>query len=106
MRGWVPGPCDHQTCVFCRLFVFFQAEDGIRDYKVTGVQTCALPISILSRAANFPLFGTKPPARSFVHARLTFSRISLALAVQRYGLGLRLCSSMYSRMACCNSATL
>ena len=24
---------------------FFQAEDGIRDYDVTGVQTCALPIS-------------------------------------------------------------
>src|SRR5256885_10579568 len=29
--------------VYC--FFFFQAEDGIRDYKVTGVQTCALPIS-------------------------------------------------------------
>src|SRR5205807_5271646 len=29
---------------------FFQAEDGIRDYKVTGVQTCALPIWI--RAMN------------------------------------------------------
>src|SRR6266446_7949262 len=29
-----------------RLFFFFQAEDGIRDYKVTGVQTCALPISV------------------------------------------------------------
>src|SRR5256885_3706592 len=28
-----------------RRFFFFQAEDGIRDYKVTGVQTCALPIS-------------------------------------------------------------
>src|SRR5256885_3922790 len=28
--------------MFC---FFFQAEDGIRDYKVTGVQTCALPIS-------------------------------------------------------------
>src|SRR3989454_389927 len=28
-------------------FFFFQAEDGIRDYKVTGVQTCALPISPL-----------------------------------------------------------
>src|SRR5256885_8688620 len=27
------------------VFFFFQAEDGIRDYKVTGVQTCALPIS-------------------------------------------------------------
>src|SRR5256885_5469652 len=30
------------TCVF----FFFQAEDGIRDYKVTGVQTCALPILV------------------------------------------------------------
>src|SRR5574343_631443 len=29
------------------LFFFFQAEDGIRDRDVTGVQTCALPISIL-----------------------------------------------------------
>src|SRR3989454_7596182 len=28
-------------------FFFFQAEDGIRDYKVTGVQTCALPILVL-----------------------------------------------------------
>src|SRR5688500_20060162 len=28
-------------------FFFFQAEDGIRDYKVTGVQTCALPICLL-----------------------------------------------------------
>src|SRR5256885_11093777 len=26
---------------------FFQAEDGIRDYKVTGVQTCALPIYLV-----------------------------------------------------------
>src|SRR5256885_10640710 len=30
---------------------FFQAEDGIRDYKVTGVQTCALPIYISPIAA-------------------------------------------------------
>src|SRR5205807_3802209 len=29
---------------FSSFFFFFQAEDGIRDYKVTGVQTCALPI--------------------------------------------------------------
>src|SRR2546426_1658190 len=34
----------------CIYFFFFQAEDGIRDYKVTGVQTCALPIS--DRAAR------------------------------------------------------
>src|SRR2546426_9011604 len=38
-------------------FFFFQAEDGIRDYKVTGVQTCALPI--LHR--RLP---SKDPARS------------------------------------------
>src|SRR2546430_6728111 len=29
------------------VFFFFQAEDGIRDLTVTGVQTCALPICIL-----------------------------------------------------------
>src|SRR2546430_17604313 len=28
------------------VFFFFQAEDGIRDLTVTGVQTCALPISV------------------------------------------------------------
>src|SRR5688572_33342276 len=33
-------------------FFFFQAEDGIRDLTVTGVQTCALPISrLLSRSS-------------------------------------------------------
>src|SRR6267143_6071009 len=32
-------------------FFFFQAEDGIRDGTVTGVQTCALPISAGSAAA-------------------------------------------------------
>src|SRR5256885_12672598 len=37
-------------------FFFFQAEDGIRDYKVTGVQTCALPI--LSRAAAAASFSS------------------------------------------------
>src|SRR5438093_10185097 len=30
------------------LFLFFQAEDGIRDWSVTGVQTCALPISVVT----------------------------------------------------------
>src|SRR5256885_9133401 len=33
---------------------FVQAEDGIRDYKVTGVQTCALPISIGDPGAAGP----------------------------------------------------
>src|SRR5215467_4818929 len=41
------------------LLFFFQAEDGIRDYKVTGVQTCALPISGgLIRASMPPVAGS------------------------------------------------
>ena len=32
---------------FFFFFFFFQAEDGIRDDLVTGVQTCALPISVI-----------------------------------------------------------
>src|SRR5688500_20237015 len=32
------------ACMF-KVFICIQAEDGKRDYKVTGVQTCALPIS-------------------------------------------------------------
>src|SRR2546430_12844049 len=33
------------SCAIRVSFFFFQAEDGIRDLTVTGVQTCALPIS-------------------------------------------------------------
>src|SRR2546429_5647850 len=32
---------------YTRVFFFFQAEDGIRDVAVTGVQTCALPICFI-----------------------------------------------------------
>src|SRR5258708_21167614 len=48
------------TCVLF-FFFFFQAEDGIRDDLVTGVQTCALPIFFSShlRCACFPSI---PPA--------------------------------------------
>src|SRR5580704_12658286 len=38
--------------IVCFIFFFFQAEDGIRDGRVTGVQTCALPISDLSRCSD------------------------------------------------------
>src|SRR5688572_31142702 len=34
------------------ILFFFQAEDGIRDLTVTGVQTCALPISKVASQAN------------------------------------------------------
>src|SRR6266540_6801477 len=36
--------------MLCVVFFFFQAEDGIRDRDVTGVQTCALPIWLSTRA--------------------------------------------------------
>src|SRR2546425_9628222 len=42
-------------------FFFFQAEDGIRDKLVTGVQTCALPI--LARPARVDRLGAAPRAR-------------------------------------------
>src|SRR5690625_7860637 len=38
--------------MFC--FFFFQAEDGIRDGHVTGVQTCALPISSGASSSSSP----------------------------------------------------
>src|SRR5258708_29543940 len=37
---------------YCLFFFFFQAEDGIRDDLVTGVQTCALPISHLGNSRH------------------------------------------------------
>src|SRR3712207_3903484 len=42
----------------CNCFFFFQAEDGIRDIGVTGVQTCALPIS-KDFIETFPIAGTR-----------------------------------------------
>src|SRR5205085_9331928 len=69
------------------LFFFFQAEDGIRDLTVTGVQTCALPISWPSLLGNtekspwstrrivFPFFSTSSnvmPSFSVTRARLGF----------------------------------
>src|SRR3712207_7005650 len=47
------------------VFFFFQAEDGIRDIGVTGVQTCALPIC--------------PPARRFWGAMTKVSQIVEAI---------------------------
>src|SRR2546426_4733478 len=44
------------------LFFFFQAEDGIRDYKVTGVQTCALPICPTTQSAPAGSAVGSPPS--------------------------------------------
>src|SRR5256885_6862323 len=63
---------------------FFQAEDGIRDYKVTGVQTCALPISAshgrLRRQLSLPAGAEPARARSRRGARLPERRARRARA--------------------------
>src|SRR5215211_9273393 len=55
-------------------FFFFQAEDGIRDHCVTGVQTCALPIFGAERARALGMRGDRdcpaPPAVGARAARL------------------------------------
>src|SRR2546427_6958865 len=58
-----PGLCG--TSVARIVFFFFQAEDGIRDLTVTGVQTCALPISLVRPLTLAALLGAgwnTPPA--------------------------------------------
>src|SRR5690554_7097084 len=46
-------------------FFFFQAEDGIRDADVTGVQTCALPISLLRTRFTQPTRSLGPLVVSY-----------------------------------------
>src|SRR5690348_17450816 len=55
---------------------FFQAEDGIRDGRVTGVQTCALPISG-TRKRKRPSCGTRFSAMSSSAMTLMRDRIEL-----------------------------
>src|SRR5215469_23468 len=82
-------------------FFFFQAEDGIRDLYVTGVQTCALPISAMlgahlliagpaeavvtaiavryAQAAGLPLYGADTPLSGGKRRLETFWAVLLAL---------------------------
>src|SRR5207244_7643103 len=48
------------TVVFSCFFFFFQAEDGIRDDLVTGVQTCALPIYAIAAALTILFLAVDP----------------------------------------------
>src|SRR5256885_7562853 len=64
----------------CLVFFFFQAEDGIRDYKVTGVQTCALPISAVTLNCGNGHRGPPRPLRGFSQpAPLTAGRPPIRL---------------------------
>src|SRR2546427_2108696 len=56
----------HSALQYFYFFFFFQAEDGIRDLTVTGVQTCALPISSLSSTTRNPKSPSRVRSRSKV----------------------------------------
>src|SRR5207247_7015474 len=68
---------------------FFQAEDGIRDPLVTGVQTCALPI--FSSASRPPLSGrcvtSNPPFASHDAAPVCLRRLYPLIRVTRLTIG-------------------
>src|SRR5260370_13900699 len=94
LRQSVEKPCVSAAAGFLCLFVvvclwsfffFFQAEDGIRDSSVTGVQTCALPIlegrlhcawCVLAQAPTRPGSGTPQPCRWY-HGACTVLLLSL-----------------------------
>src|SRR5690606_40062209 len=73
-------------------FFFFQAEDGIRDFHVTGVQTCALPICVqaasrvmASKASPRPASRTssRDTVGSSASSRRTTASASLATRCRR-----------------------
>src|SRR2546427_8983034 len=63
--------------IFSFFFFFFQAEDGIRDLTVTGVQTCALPISRLEPVGRLARRGPELALRADVAARRLWAALSL-----------------------------
>src|SRR5215216_4727259 len=80
--------------MFC--FFFFQAEDGIRDDLVTGVQTCALPIALIwsalrlgrhgatvaiTVAACFAIWETTREIGPFAYESVTYSVLSTQLYI-------------------------
>src|SRR5205085_3496433 len=65
-----------------RNFFFFQAEDGIRDLTVTGVQTCALPISMTYKCWQGP---TRPVSNGGTVVRLVLQSNEDAPAHARDG---------------------
>src|SRR5688572_32357530 len=82
--------CYYLMCLsFYFFFFFFQAEDGIRDLTVTGVQTCALPISGRPE---------QPRTRTYAEVKRTATGgtrrgrdRSLTSVVERWGVNSTLC---------------
>src|SRR5438552_13558613 len=69
-------------------FFFFQAEDGIRDDLVTGVQTCALPISGAVAVHGCKQDFSCPALLRFAHPFQSFSACGLAASGDPYFCGI------------------
>src|SRR5256884_7708464 len=77
----------------CAVFFFFQAEDGIRDVAVTGVQTCALPILFVETSpvsestrgviAVLSAFGLPTEASGLQEARRFFAAQSIETHIRK-----------------------
>src|SRR5256885_2454897 len=84
-------PSAKQLCFF-----FFQAEDGIRDYKVTGVQTCALPISDIAHVILRERLTTERSPRRKGGVRWSMTR-RLELALLQRAMKLQLLGKLVVR---------
>src|SRR5258706_281009 len=73
-------------------FFFFQAEDGIRDWSVTGVQTCALPISSRRRHTRLVSDWSSDVCSSDLSEEHTSELQSLTNLVCRLLLGVQTCA--------------
>src|SRR5256886_13578648 len=84
-------PCEGLRLQRLFFFFFFQAEDGIRDLTVTGVQTCALPISpsptansrCVKRVASPKSFPPAPAATGTNSSNRPSARFSRATRMRR-----------------------
>src|SRR2546430_616345 len=74
MRNGLSLPCNRSI-----FFFFFQAEDGIRDLTVTGVQTCALPISIVRCSGQTMYTVTRGGSPKFPAAECSYVPMNLVV---------------------------
>src|SRR5688572_31337680 len=88
---------DDGAVTLAAFIFFFQAEDGIRDLTVTGVQTCALPISLRMAAVRplgleerlVPRLGHVPAARPVAGLAPHPAEVPGRRGVRKAGLGPR-----------------
>src|SRR3712207_7151343 len=87
------------------LFLFFQAEDGIRDIGVTGVQTCALPIYATKLLHPGVQIDKSGPATAEAGSRVAFTLAvtnpgDAALVGEKVGVTDPQCESKIGRASC------